>query len=55
MATRGIRRRELLLPTAAQLEDPALMLAGARALADGAAADRHRASSLLCGLIGGPP
>ena len=55
MAARGIRRRELQLPSAAQLEDPSLMMAGARALADSVAADRHRAFSLLCGLIGGPP
>ena len=55
MSARGIRHRELRLPTVAQLEDPSLMLAGARALADGAAADRRRSISLLCGLIGGPP
>ena len=36
-------------------EDPSLMLASARALADGVAADRQRSLSLLCGLIGGPP
>ena len=55
MAARGIRRRELQLPSAAQLEDPSLMMAGARALADSVAADQYRAGSLLCGLIGGPP
>ena len=55
MSARGIYQRELRLPTVAQLEDPSLMLAGARALADGVAADRQRSLSLLCGLIGGPP
>ena len=55
MAARCICPRELRLPTAAQLDDPAVMLAAARALAGDAAADRQRAVTFLCGLMGGPP
>ena len=41
--------------TAAELDDPAFMLAGARSRAGDAAADRRRAITSLCGLMGGPP
>ena len=43
------------VPSSLLFKDPSLMLASARALADGVAADRQRSLSLLCGLIGGPP
>ena len=55
MVARGICPRELRLPSTAQLDDPAVMLAGARALADEVRADRRRADTFLCGLMGGPP
>ena len=55
MAALGICQRDLRLPTAAQLDDPAAMLAAARDLAEGVEADRRRAFTLLCGLMGGPP
>lgn len=55
MAALGICQRDLRLPTAAQLDDPAAMLTAARDLAEGVEADRRRAFTLLCGLMGGPP
>ena len=54
MAARGIRPRELRLPTVGQLNDPLLMVEAARALADDAEADKKRALDLLRGLLGGP-
>ena len=55
MAARGVRPRELVLPTVGQLNDPSVMVAASRALAAGVAADKQRAVDLLRGLIGGPP
>ena len=52
---RGVCPREPRPPTAAQLDDPAFMLAGARSRAGDAAADWRRAVTFLCGLMGGPP
>ena len=55
MAARGVRPRELVLPTVGQLNDPSVMVAASRALAADVAADKRRAVDLLRGLIGGPP